>query len=322
MFNRFLKQWRERRERRKAMLWAVKLDGDDYSTVQRRELARWLARDRRRQDYLEEALQLQGMVAHALTTRSAATIALDPERGHPWPRWALAASAAIALVVVLLGSRNIQDSGYGQLSSVTMADGSRIELNSDSRIRISESDTIRQVELLEGEAYFIVAHDPQRPFVVLSKGRRITAVGTQFNVRTRGESTRVGVTEGRVVVQTSPGLFGRGAPQREEVGVDELVLCEQRNIEPLEAGAEQLKRETAWRDRRLVVDNRPLAEVIEELNHHVPYKLVLMGEQSRNQTVGGVFNLDDPDRIIRVISKRWNLRRVETVPYVVVLVGA
>lgn len=322
MFNRIFKQWRERRDRRIAMLWAVRLDGDEYTAADRKRLAQWLARDPQRHRYLDDALRLQLLVADVLIASPEPRIGLDPERRHPWPSWALGASAAIALVVVLLGSRNIQDSGYGRLNSVTMTDGSRIELNSDSRIRVTEAPDIRQVELLDGEAYFTVMHDTKRPFVVLSQGRRITAVGTQFNVRTRGETTRVAVTEGRVVVQTSPGLLERGTPQRREVSVGERVLCDSRNIEPLASDPQQLSQETAWRQRRLIIENRPLSEVVEELNHHVSYKLILVGDKSRNQPIGGVFDLDDPERLVRVLSKRWNLRRIETIPYVVVLVGA
>ncbi len=83
-----------------------------------------------------------------------------------------------------------------------MEDGSRITLNTDSQIRVDLTVKERRVELQQGEAFFEVAHDASRPFIVRAGNKRVIAVGTRFSVRREANDVRVVVTEGKVRVET------------------------------------------------------------------------------------------------------------------------
>ncbi|MEJ1963522.1 MAG: FecR domain-containing protein [Gammaproteobacteria bacterium] len=119
-----------------------------------------------------------------------------------------ALAAAILLCAVLGAAWYVWPSGssyrtpVGGLASVPMEDGSRITLNTDSQIRVDLTVKERRVELQQGEAFFEVAHDASRPFIVRAGNKRVIAVGTRFSVRREANDVRVVVTEGKVRVET------------------------------------------------------------------------------------------------------------------------
>lgn len=99
----------------------------------------------------------------------------------------------------------------GEQRSIRLPDGSTVELNSRSRLRVRFTEAERTVELLEGQALFNVAKNPARPFIVRSDETRVRAVGTQFDVYKKRGGTIVTVVEGRVAVVTDPSHSGAGA---------------------------------------------------------------------------------------------------------------
>ena len=126
-----------------------------------------------------------------------------------WRRLAIAASiAALTILAGALGllelSSPIYATALGEQRSIQFEDGSTVELNSRSKIRVKYSKQERDVELIEGQALFHVAHDTSRPFIVAVGATRVRAVGTQFDVYRRLNGTVVTVVEGRVAVYTAP----------------------------------------------------------------------------------------------------------------------
>ena len=89
----------------------------------------------------------------------------------------------------------------GAITAVPMSDGSKVTLNTDSQIHIAVTGHERRINLGRGEAFFEVAKDPNRPFVVVAGHCRVVAVGTQFSVWREADEVRVVVTEGRVRVE-------------------------------------------------------------------------------------------------------------------------
>src|SRR5262249_39417186 len=132
-----------------------------------------------------------------------------------WRVFALAASLALGIGgsgVYIYQAGMLDRDGYrtpvGGIESVPTADGSTITLNTDSQIRVALSASERRIELKHGEAYFEVAHDPNRPFVVHAGNKRVIAVGTKFSVRRDYDDVQVVVTEGKVRLE------GDDSPQR------------------------------------------------------------------------------------------------------------
>src|ERR1700690_3318238 len=126
------------------------------------------------------------------------------------PRRRFLAVAASALMVVLAGGVWWQSARYplystdiGERRSITLADGSTVDLNARSKLRVEFSKHERRVELLDGQALFQVAKDKNRPFIVASGEATVRAVGTQFDVYRKDSGTTVTVLEGRVAVYST-----------------------------------------------------------------------------------------------------------------------
>lgn len=126
-----------------------------------------------------------------------------------WRRLAIAASIAFLTIIggalgLLELSSPIYATALGEQRSIQFEDGSTVELNSRSKIRVKYSKQERDVELIEGQALFHVAHDTARPFIVAVGATRVRAVGTQFDVYKKSNGTVVTVVEGRVAVYSTP----------------------------------------------------------------------------------------------------------------------
>ena len=135
----------------------------------------------------------------------------SPDAGHaPRFRRPFFAAAAVAFAAVVGTAVWWQAHRYplfstdiGERRSITLADGSTVDLNARSQLRIEFSKGERRVELLDGQALFQVAKDKQRPFIVRSGDATVRAVGTQFDVYRKDSGTTITVLEGRVAVYSS-----------------------------------------------------------------------------------------------------------------------
>lgn len=212
----------------------------------------------------------------------------------------------------------------GQQSTFKLEDGSFIYLNTDSRVRVDLSTRHRHVELLRGEALFVVEHDPVRPFTVSTGRTNIRAVGTQFNVRRRDESTEVTVVEGVVQVtapvttpeepravqsdsqnhQTPDSL---PASATHEARLDEEFVRAGEGVKVaggrLSSAVHPNVAETlSWRERRLAFQNTPLSEVAAEFNRYNVAQIRVEGPV--NMELTGVFDADRPNALILYATKQ------------------
>src|SRR5690606_20728867 len=141
--------------------------------------------------------------AHQLEAdRSSTTRPERPRRGVPAVAAALAASLVIALGGVwwLTEVRGAYATRPGEQKVATLKDGSRIALNTDTRLDVRFDAGRRRIRLDRGEAMFEVAHDADRPFVVVAGDTRVQALGTVFIVRRTGDDVVVTLVKGRVAV--------------------------------------------------------------------------------------------------------------------------
>jgi transmembrane sensor len=218
------------------------------------------------------------------------------------PTFALAASFLIAtagLSAWFLTQREVYSTGIGEHRSIRLVDGSTVDLNSRSRVRISFEDSERDVELLEGQALFRVAKDPTRPFIVRSGDTRVRAVGTQFDVYRRKSGTTVTVIEGRVVV-TPGGIAGRseGVSQSEVGAGEQLTLTT--SAAPLPVHAD-VSIATAWTQRKIVFQSTPLSEVVEEFNRYNARQMIVADPRLEATRISGVFSSTDPTSLLRFL---------------------
>ncbi len=184
----------------------------------------------------------------------------------------------------------------GGLAQVPMADGSRITLNTDTEVRTFVTDAERSVVLKHGEAYFEVAKDPLRPFVVRAGSMRIVAVGTQFSVRRAGEDIRVVVTEGAVrAARDSRGddvLLEAGATAH-TVGDD--VLVQSRAIT-------EAQEDVSWRSGLVVFRNVNLGEAVVEFNRYNEQKIVIVDPALASIRLSGKFKATNFSAFVRLLE--------------------
>lgn len=229
-----------------------------------------------------------------------------------WRRWyvPLAAAAAIAALAVpgwqLLNkpAEEIYATAVGGFQHVPLADGSRVDINTDTRLEIALAPTERHVSLDRGEAFFSVAHDRSRSFVVEAGDFRVTAVGTAFSVRRDGDRVVVAVTEGRVRVDrregagTEPILFV-SAGQR-IVATPALPIAVQAMAPAL------LEQDMSWRDGMLTFEEAPLSDVAAEFNRYNTRHLVV-DPAAAQVRISGTFRANNVDGFLRLLQQGFNV---------------
>ena len=224
-------------------------------------------------------------------------------------------AAASVLAVVTLSSIRFFASppcvtNVGEQLTCKLEDGSFAILNTDSRIDVHFSAGRRAINLVRGEALFIVQHDTHRPFIVSTPTARVRAVGTQFNVRRREDSTDVAVIEGVVQVAAADisadskaaGTDGAsGSAAIESEGAMKLAAGEQAEVKRGRVAREKSLPATdvlAWRQRRLVFFDATLTEVAAEFNRYNRVQVDVEDSAAQNKRISGIFDADRPQALI------------------------
>ncbi len=276
-----------------AARWVVRVDRDGDDPGVHAELEAWLAGDRRRVGAYARA------EAGWRSLDRVSVLAAEPPASKPSPirrrgvvtgLGALAAGFAAALVAPRLAGRRY-DTALGEIRRVPMADGSVAAINTDSKLEVALRDRRRTVRLDQGEAWFEVAKDPHRPFVVESGPVRVRAVGTAFSVRRRPAGSDVLVTEGVVEVWTEG---GRSPPRRVAAGQRVFADNALGILTPPKADAD-LGRDLAWRDGQIVLDGQTLAEAAAEFNRYNDRKIEVADAHLADKRFVGWFRINDPE---------------------------
>lgn len=226
-----------------------------------------------------------------------------PARPRQWMGGALA--ACLALVVIGTAQdwptrlRADAMTETGERRTVPLADGSIVHLNTGSAITIDYSDGQRIIHLLKGEAAFTVAPDPARPFSVDAGEGATTALGTRFIVRRDGGDTDVTVTEHSVRVVWPI----EGATQEQGVVVKEGQTVRYGAGAAIAPQAADLDAASAWTRGRLVFVDRPLGDVVAELNRYHPGYIRIIGADLAKRRFSGVFPLDDTLGVLDAIQQ-------------------
>jgi transmembrane sensor len=247
-------------------------------------------------------------------------------------------AASIAVIGLIVGSliwyrefrMPVYATTFGEQRSITLADGSVIDINSHSKIRVRYSVKERDVELLGGQALFHVAKNPTRPFIVSSGTTRVRAVGTEFDVYKKLGGTVVTVVEGRVAVLPQSDTPGGGKTASYQIAVptnDATDLHTPRNPGVLLSAGEQLlvtptamrKADhpniaiaTSWTQRQLQFESASLSDVAEEFNRYNERQLVIEDPTLYDFHITGVFSSSDPASLVRFLRERPGVRVTET----------
>ena len=210
--------------------------------------------------------------------------------------------------------------GLGQRLTCALADGSTVELNTLSEVKVAFSGDQRLVKLVRGEAIFSVFHDPKRPFRVMSGAAEIRALGTKFDVYQRQGPTRIAVMQGLVQVGSAVNPLTLAVRQLDRTFSNDSNGVPAHSIElnsgeALEVNGVRLTKEShpniermvAWHEGVLIADRETVAEVAAELNLYNRRKITVVGVDAATRRVSGTFSTNDPQAFVEVVDESLNL---------------
>lgn len=226
-------------------------------------------------------------------------------RAADWRIWGAGLVFAGVVTGAVLVREHFAGDAYstrvGEISSLRLDDGTQVRLNTNSALRIRFTRGQRRVDLVRGQAYFDVAHDAARPFVVAAGPAQVRALGTQFDVRRAGAEVRVVLAKGRVAVTDA--LAGKDgwtlAPGQG------LVLRPSASPRPVAVDVEAL---TSWRTGTLTFHNVTLAEAVDELNRYSKTQILLDASAPRALVINGAFRAGDTQEFISAASLLYGLK--------------
>lgn len=201
----------------------------------------------------------------------------------------------------------------GEQRSVRLDDGSSMDLNVDSHVRVDYTPTKRDVRLLGGEVLFNVQHDLARPFRVMTQRAVIQAQSTQFNIYHRAARTTISVIAGEVSVLLAKGNGNSANQDRQPLAPSPgephgltLEAGQQVSIDPdgrlKKVEHVDISNAPLWQRRRLRFDNVPLADVVAELNRYNTTQIVVAGKNLCARPISGSFSADHPETLVHYLQ--------------------
>lgn len=290
-----------------AAQWCMRLHEPDCTRRERDAFAVWLNANPLHACEYEAVLDIWEVSTHL--PRSAPTEAqvIAPRRS-PWQRFAVA--AAITLLAAPVAAFSGWQLGWlpnayerfqagTSAKTVTLPDGSQVELNLGTQLTFSNYKDERRVTLSKGEAFFKVSHDTAHPFLVQAAEGRVRVTGTQFNVWLYEDQVRVTLLEGSVLVTSNKNLSGDGL--RLEPGMQARYKAGDNaaQISQIQTNTQDL----AWRNGKLVLDNLSLADALPLINRYLDSPLSLADSATGKLRIGGVFNTRQIDRLVSSLPK-------------------
>ena len=294
-----------------AAQWCMRLHEPDCTRQEREAFAVWLNANPLHALEYEAMLEIWGVSEHlARPAPAAARVVALPAapRRSTWQRFAVAAAVTLLALPVAAYSgwqlgwvpnAHERYSADASARTVTLPDGSQVELNLGSQLTFSNYKDQRRVTLGKGEAFFKVSHDASHPFLVQAAEGQVRVTGTQFNVWMYEDQVRVTLLEGSVLVTSNKRLSGDGL--RLEPGMQARYKAGDyaAQINPTAAVSSEL----AWRNGKLVLDNLALADALPLINRYLDSPLSLADSTTGKLRIGGVFNTRQIDRLVSSLPK-------------------
>lgn len=297
-----------------AIDWLVKLYSGQATDADRAAFAQWRSQSHEHALAADEAEAIWSGIGIAgdqvrRTERKAARAKLT--RRAVLGGVALTAVGLAAGQAGLIGPHLLADhvTGVGEQRTVHLEDGSTVFMNAGTSLSVDIGMAERRLHLFGGEAIFTVAHDPMRPFIVHAGNGYTRALGTVFDVDVRSREVVVTVLEGVVEVAANLGSVTAHVDQRTRYAADGRPAA----VEKIDADLE-----TAWRRGKLIFNRRPLGDVVAEIERYRGGQIIIASAALRRLEVTGVFDLAEPEAILRTIEETLPVR-VTRLPYVTVI---
>jgi len=309
-----------------AAVWVARLHGPDRSKPMERECLAWQARSAAHRVAFERCTDTWQDVARVTVSTYAKAGSGDLAAGGRgvWAtgraRWAVALALVVvvsvgALVLQPWRDAGVYSTGVGEQQLLVLDDGTRMSLNTATRVQVDLSSAQRTVSIQGGEALFEVAKDPRRPFVVRVAGSEVVAIGTVFAVRFTTNSVRAGdglavtLIEGRVTLRPALGGADGVAPSRTlSMQPGERVRLAREDGSSTQRATPQVDRPSieqvvAWKRSEAVFDDVSLADAVSEMNRYNRTPIVLVGDSGlANLRVSGLYRTGDSAGFVRAVA--------------------
>ena len=294
-----------------AAQWCMRLHEPDCTARERDAFAAWLNAAPLHAIEYEAMLEIWGVSEHLSRPAPAPAQVTGwprPARRSRWQRYAVAAAVTLLAIPVAaysgwqlgwLPNAHERYSADASAKTVTLPDGSQVELNLGTQLTFSNYKDQRRATLSKGEAFFKVSHDASHPFLVQAAEGQIRVTGTRFNVWMYEDQVRVTLLEGSVLVTSNKRLSGDGL--RLEPGMQARYKAGDHaaQIGPTSAVTSEL----AWRNGQLVLDNLSLADALPLINRYLDTPLALADSATGKLRIGGVFNTREIDHLVTSLPK-------------------
>lgn len=292
-----------------AVEWLIRLSAENCQPAERAAFQNWLDQSpahRATYAQIERRMQWLERVGQTDSASRQAALQYRPAKSFPFSRQAgLAVAAMLLLGVGLATFSPLGWYGYprhysaepGARQTVSLADGTQLELNTDSEVAVRVNRNQRNVEVVKGEVYFTVVHNPELPFVVSAGAGRSIDIGTEFEVYRQAEQVLVAVHEGSVRVE---------AKQSRDLSASQAVAYDHNgNFVDTTADVKTL---SAWRRGKLIFDNRRLDEVLAEIGRYHRMDIGLGDLTLAERKVSGTFFIERLDDNLAAIAGSLNLQ--------------
>ena len=331
-----------------ACVWISRMDRG-LSEQEQHALSDWISASKTHREVLFELASLWDdmSVLHELSglfplDENAEATPSKPVRSM---RWQIAASVAFLFMAVggivfnqwsaapeqTIVAAQRASTEVGEQKSITLSDGSVLHLNTNSTVSIAFSDQERRIALLEGEAYFDVAHEKSRPFVVVAGANTVTAIGTAFNVQlVENTAFELVVTEGRVLVQDKAQqraeedtkiLNGQSAIVDEGLLVfsGEKAVVDKQIAERHTISTENMDDDLAWQKGILVFKGETLNTVLDEITRYTEMRFQITDEALKTRRVAGYFKVGDIDGLLNALENSFSIQNERVSDYTILL---
>lgn len=311
-----------------AVDWMIRVETTPDDTELQQALNGWREADPKHAEAWQRALRAWGVMGAIPPDRSqwpeasntpAAKSAPIYSIKRRWPKLgrqvaALAVAACLMVAVwptLRLHALADHRTGVGEIQQVLLQDGSEVHLGAASAIRILYSDDQRQVQLLAGQAFFQVADNAERPFVVKAEGVEVAVLGTAFDVLLGTQRHAVSVQSGTVSIRRE------ATPEQRLTSGQQLTLERASGVSSIQPIAPH--NVAAWREGRLSVHNRSIQDVVEILDRYYGGRIFIANATLAERRVTGSYDLNAPDVALRGLVKPHQGEVLELTPFVRVL---
>lgn len=288
---------------------AARRNPEDWTSERQAELDAWLA-----QSIAHRVAYVRIDSTWRRTERIAALRRPMRERPEPirsqrgW-RTSVAGAGAVVAIIGFVVANRVQGPGAqlietprGGQERVVLADGSQIELNTDTAMRVQLGKKTRAVELIRGEAYFQIKHDSARPFIVTAGTHRVIDLGTKFLVRMSRQALNVSLVEGKAR------LDGLNSQKSELLSPGDVAVATAGVVRVYRKSERDLSESLAWQRGKIVFHNERLADAVAELNRYGGPQLVVAGAITGKLAINGTFLTNNAEEFAGIARELFGLR--------------